>query len=230
VADKYCDGLGACLGECPQGALRVIEREADEFDEAAVEEYLMASGQSAQHGPSPQPPPPAESPMACGCPSTQIRSFEPAAAGHGHSHPAHGGCPGQQVRDIRSAGRGSALTHWPVQIALVPPTAPFLKGADLLVLADCVGPAYPRLHEELMQGRTVMMGCPKLDETGAYLKKFTEIFRSAGVRSVTVAMMEVPCCAGLNALVQQAMRNAGVNIPVEQVVIGVKGERQQGRA
>ena len=227
VADRFCDGLGACLGECPQGALLVIEREAEEFDEAAVEEFLKASGKHAGHEPSSQPPSPtpAQPNMPCGCPSTQIRSFEPAA-GQGHAQPpASQGCPGQQVRQVQGGGGPSALRHWPVQITLVPPTAPFLKGADLLVLADCVGPAYPRLHEDLMQGRTVLMGCPKLDDAGAYVKKFTEIFRHAGVRSVTVAMMEVPCCAGLNAIVEQAMQNAGVSIPLEQVVIGVRGER-----
>ncbi len=217
VADKYCDGLGACLGDCPQGALTVIEREADDFDEAAVEQYLKALEQAAQE----EAPAAAEPPMACGCPSTQIRSFEPS--GHGHPH-GHHGCPGHQVREIHG-GQASALSHWPVQITLVPPSAPFLKGADLLVLADCVGPAYPRLHEDLMAGKTVLMGCPKLDRAEEYVEKFTEIFRSAGVQSVTVAMMEVPCCAGLNTIVEQAMQNAGVSIPMEQVVISVKGQR-----
>jgi NAD-dependent dihydropyrimidine dehydrogenase PreA subunit len=222
VADKYCDGLGACLGDCPQGALTVIEREAEDFDEAAVEEFLKAAKQAEKK----KAPPSADQPMACGCPSTQIRSFEPA--GHGHPHGQHG-CPGQQVREVRG-GQASALTHWPVQITLVPPTAPFLKGADLLVLADCVGPAYPRLHDELMAGKTVLMGCPKLDKAEEYVEKFTEIFRSAGVQSVTVAMMEVPCCTGLNAIVEQAMQKAGVSIPVEQVIIGVKGERMSAPA
>jgi len=215
VADKYCDGLGACLGDCPQGALRVIEREAEEFDEAAVEAYLKGGT------PAPVPEPPSAPAMACGCPSAQVRTLErpaPAAA-------RASGCPGQQVREVRA--RDSALSHWPVQITLVPPTAAFLKGADVLVLADCVGPAYPRLHEDLMAGRTVLMGCPKLDDAEAYIEKFTEMFRSAGIRNLTVAMMEVPCCSGLNAIVQEALRRAGASIPVDQVVISVKGERME---
>jgi NAD-dependent dihydropyrimidine dehydrogenase PreA subunit len=221
AADKFCDGLGACLGECPQGALRVIEREADEFDEAAVEEFLKAS-KLAAHRKAPAQTAPS---MPCGCPSTQVRSFEPSRQGDAQGH----GCPGQQVREL-GGDQASALTHWPVQITLVPPSAPFLKGADLLVLADCVGPAYPRLHGDLMAGRTVLMGCPKLDKAEAYVEKFTEIFRSAGVRSVTVAMMEVPCCAGLNAIVEQARKAAGSSVPVEQVIISVKGEVLPGRS
>jgi len=226
VAERYCDGLGACLGECPRGALRVIERDAEEFDEAAVEAYLKASGPASGVSHEPAAAAPAPEPMACGCPSTQVRSLAPAGPAPAPAH-AHAGCPGQPVRDLREAGRRSALTHWPVQITLVPPSAPFLKGADLLVLADCVGPAYPRLHEDLVAGRVVLMGCPKLDDTGPYVEKFTEIFRTAGVRSVTVAMMEVPCCGGLDRIVEEAQRKAGTRVPVERVVISVRGERMR---
>ncbi len=143
VADKYCDGLGACLGDCPMDALHVIEREAEDFDEEAVEEYLKTVA---------QPEAAAEQTMACGCPSTQIQSFKGDKA-----------CP--NAGPAVGAGQGeSALTHWPIQIKLIPPTAPFLKGADLLILADCVGGAYAGLHRDLMVGRVVMMGCPKLDD------------------------------------------------------------------
>lgn len=209
IADKFCDGLGACLGECPQDALRVIEREADEFDEEAVEEHLKAV---------PQPETtlttdPVGASMPCGCPSTQIRTFE-------ETQPS---CPGSRVRQVVQ-GR-SQLTHWPIQIHLVPPTAPFLKNADLLVLADCVGVTYPNLHEELIKGRVVMMGCPKLDDGQAYVDKFKQVFLQADLQRVTVAMMEVPCCAGLRYIVEQAKREAGVSTPVEQVVISVKGKR-----
>lgn len=205
VADKFCDGLGACLGDCPNDALEVIEREAEEFDEEAVEEHLKKIGQPEES---------AGQTMACGCPSTQIRSFEadracPMAAG-----PAVG------------AGRGeSALTHWPIQIRLIPPTAPFLKGADLLVLADCVGGAYAGLHKDLMVGKVVMMGCPKLDDAEAYIEKFTEVFDTAKPRSITIAMMEVPCCSGLAHIVKEALKASRAAIPVEEVVFSVRGER-----
>jgi ferredoxin len=206
VADKYCDGLGACLGDCPMDALHVIEREAEDFDEEAVEEYLKTVA---------QPEEAAEQTMACGCPSTQIRSFEGDKA-----------CPnaGPAVGD----GQGeSALTHWPIQIKLIPPTAPFLKGADLLILADCVGGAYAGLHRDLMVGRVVMMGCPKLDDAEAYIEKFTEVFKTAKPRSITIAMMEVPCCSGLSHIVKEALKASKAAIPLEEVVFSVQGERLQ---
>ena len=203
VADKFCDGLGACLGDCPNDALQVIEREADEFDEEAVERHLEAIGQTEEA---------AEQTMACGCPSTQIRSFEADKA-----------CP--MSAPAVGAGRSeSALTHWPIQIRLTPPTAPFLKGADLLVLADCVAGAYPGLHKDLMVGRVVMMGCPKLDDAEAYIEKFTEIFDTANPRSITIAMMEVPCCSGLAHIVKEALKASRAAIPVEEVVFSVRGE------
>ena len=211
VADKYCDGLGACLGDCPNDALQVIERAAVEFDEEAVEEHLKTFQPSGQVEPVAQ----AEQTMACGCPSSHIQSFE-------SSRPS---CPGSQLRDV--APGKSSLTNWPVQIQLVPPEAPFLKNADLLVLADCVGVAYPDVQRDLLPGRVVMMGCPKFDDAEAYIEKFAEIFRKANLRSVTVARMEVPCCSGLFHIVEQAKNKAGVALPVEQVVIGVRGEKQE---
>ena len=205
IADKFCDGLGACLGDCPNDALLVVERDADEFDEEAVEEHLKTVGQLAQ--------PQEEAAMPCGCPSSQIQSFE----GQGH------GCPGHHAHQHHPSGV-SALSHWPVQIHLIPPEAPFLKGADLLVLADCVAAAYPNLHQDLMPGKTVLMGCPKLDDAEFYIQRFTDIFKSAGLKSITIAMMEVPCCSGMAQIVKEAMKAAGVSIPVEQEIISVRGE------
>ncbi len=204
AADRFCDGLGACLGECPNDALHVIEREADEFDEEAVEQYLKTVR---------QPEGEVEPTMACGCPSAQIRSFK-ADKVCANAGPAVGAGVGQ-----------SALTHWPIQIRLIPPTAPFLTGADLLVLADCVGVAYPGLHKDLMVGKVVMMGCPKLDDAEAYIEKFTDIFNTANPRSITIAMMEVPCCSGLAHIVKQALKVSRAVIPVEEVVFSVRGER-----
>ncbi len=205
VADKYCDGLGACLGDCPMDALRVVDREAEEFDETAVEEYLKTME---------KPEEAADETMACGCPSTQVRSFEKGKS-----------CPSASPVAVPAGGGDSALTHWPIQIRLIPPTAPFLKGADLLVLADCVGGAYAGLHRDLMKGRVVMMGCPKLDDAEAYIEKFTEVFDTAKPRSITIAMMEVPCCSGLVHIVKEALKASRETIPVEEVVFSIRGER-----
>ena len=160
VAEKYCDGLGACLGECPTGALSVVEREAEEFDERAVEEYLKSrdSKERAQ-----------EATLPCGCPSAQVQSFISQLAHQGEREPVSGGAT------------ASALSHWPIQIRLVPPTAPFLKGADLLVAADCTPFTYPSFHQDFLKGRVLMVGCPKFDDVRAYIEKFAEIFAGAPI-------------------------------------------------
>jgi NAD-dependent dihydropyrimidine dehydrogenase PreA subunit len=209
IADIYCDGLGACLGECPLGALKIVEREADEFDEEAVEELLATQKQTAQ----PQAPV-----FSGGCPSARLQSFTP---------PEPAGAAGPQAdltgRDAAELAE-SALSHWPVQIMLVPPTAPFLKGADLLVLADCVPVAFPTVHRDFIKGKAVMMGCPKLDDAQHYIEKFAQICKESGIKSITAVIMEVPCCGGLPMIVKKGMELAGVNIPMEEVVISTRGQ------
>ncbi len=203
VAEKYCDGLGACLGECPNGALTVVEREAEEFNEEAVEEYLSSKVQDKS---------PDEATMACGCPSAQIKAFGPSASFQEANEPA------------LQASAVSALSHWPVQIRLVPPTAPFLKGADLLVAADCTPVAYPNFHQDFLKGKAVMVGCPKFDDAQEYIQKFTDIFSTAEIKSVVVVVMEVPCCQGLPIIVEKGMEMAGKRIPMEKVVISARGD------
>jgi Fe-S-cluster-containing hydrogenase component 2 len=202
IADKLCDGLGACLGECPNGALRVIERDADEFDEEAVEEHL-AEQQQQQTATT----------IASGCPSSNIQSFAPTDA-----HPA------EHEQMVTGDAAESALSHWPVQINLVPPTAPFLKEADLLVLADCVPVAFPRLHQEFLKGRAVTMGCPKFDDASEYIQKFAEIFKTADIKSITALVVEVPCCSGLPMIVKKGLEMSGKTIPMEEVVISTRGK------
>ena len=209
VAEKFCDGLGACLGECPVGALEVIDAVADDFDEAAVQAHLggghgeAATGPGGHGGGGPaaaagMAPAHSGGAMPCGCPSTLIQTFAPRTP-----------CEKANVPVRREGGDASALTHWPVQIHLVPPTAPFLKGADLLVAADCTPIAYPHFHSDLLAGKTVLLGCPKLDDAQAYVDKFAAIFATAGIRSITAAVMEVPCCQGLPAIIRKALAQIG---------------------
>jgi Pyruvate/2-oxoacid:ferredoxin oxidoreductase delta subunit len=208
ISDNLCDGLGACLGECPQDALKIVEREAAAFDEEAVEHHLKSQeGAAPAASQAPAEPPK----MACGCPSTQIQAFAPCSQANRPSQVATG--PGQ----------GSTLTHWPVQIHLIPPHAPFLKGADLLVAADCVPVAFPSFHKDFLDGKTVMLGCPKLDNAQAYVEKFTAIFKTAGIKSITIVVMEVPCCEGLPRIVSKALEIAEVKIPFKQVVVSTRG-------
>ena len=203
VADMYCDGLGACLGECPNDALKVIEREADEFDEEAVEEFLAEKKKNQ--------PEEKEETMACGCPSTQIQSFQSSS-------------PCAEANRPMNLEVNSELTQWPVQITLVPPTAPFLKGADLLVAADCVPFAFPSFHRDFLKGKAIMVGCPKLDDAQAYINKFTEVFKTADVKSITTVVMEVPCCSGLPMIVKKALEASGKKIPLEEIVVSVRGK------
>jgi NAD-dependent dihydropyrimidine dehydrogenase PreA subunit len=199
ASERYCDGLGACLGECPKGALRIVEREADDFDPEAVEEYLKAkegAGARKGHG----------FPMSC--PSSGIQTFVPV------------GLP-DASKGVPSASR---LSHWPVQINLVPPTAPFLMGARLLVAADCTPFAYPDFHRDFMDGRVVMVGCPKFDDAPGYVRKFAEIFTKADIKDITAVVMEVPCCSALPMIIKKALAESGRKIPLEEVVIGTRGE------
>jgi NAD-dependent dihydropyrimidine dehydrogenase PreA subunit len=203
AAERYCDGLGACLGECPTGALKVIEREAEEFDEESVKKHLQAREDNE---------PKAAATMACGCPSSQIQSFGAPPVRHEDNEPN------------THESTASALSHWPVQIRLVPPTAPFLKGARLLVAADCTPVAYPHFHRDFLQGKAVMVGCPKFDDAQEYIQRFAAIFKAADIKGITVVVMEVPCCQGLPVIIKKGMELAGKSIPLEQVIINTRGE------
>lgn len=205
VADKLCDGLGACLGSCPTGALQIVEREAEEFDEEAVEHYL-----AAERKPTAAPPA-----MDCGCSSSLIQTLKPMTACQSANKP---------TAMAATDGRPSALAHWPVQIRLVPPTAPFLRNADLLVAADCTAVAARHFQEKYLEGRAVMMGCPKFDDAESYIERFAEIISTCNLKSITVLIMEVPCCSAMNVIVRRAVEKSGVAVPVEQVTISVKGE------
>jgi NAD-dependent dihydropyrimidine dehydrogenase PreA subunit len=202
VADRYCDGLGACVGECPAGALRVIERPAEEFDEESVKVHLQTRADTA----------PAVPTMACGCPSTQIECFSATSGRHE-----------ERVQETNQ-NPASALTHWPVQIRLVPPTAPFLTGAHLLVAADCTPVAYPYFHRDFLEAKVVLVGCPKFDNADDYIKRFAAIFKTADIKSVTVVVMEVPCCQGLPVIVKKGMELAGKTIPLKQIIISRRGD------
>jgi NAD-dependent dihydropyrimidine dehydrogenase PreA subunit len=195
VREIYCDGLGACIGECPTGALTITEREAEDFDEKAVEEHLKTVAKQ-----------PMELKMGGVCPSTQTRTFEVSGA---QNH---------------SAKAVSELSHWPVQIRLVPPKADFLRGADLLIASDCTAVASPNFHRDFLKGRAVLIGCPKFDDSYEYIRRFTDIFKTSGIKSATVLVMEVPCCQSFPAMVQQAMERAGKNVPLETIVINSRGE------
>lgn len=219
VSDVYCDGLGVCLGHCPQGAITIEERESAPFDEAAVARHLASQG--------------APAPAADASPALSLA-------------PAHGsGCPGSKALDLRAPGRmpapiqagtagqavpaapgaspQGALRHWPIMLHLLPPEAPFLQGAELILCAPCVPAAMPDFHERLLSGRSVALACPKLDDQTGYLEKLAAMLQRAGVTGLTVARMMVPCCGGLLQLAHQARELAGTSHTITDVVVGHDG-------
>ncbi len=208
-ADNLCDGLGACLGECPRDAIHIEEREADGFDEAAVEKHLAAQGKPAPIHQHASHPPAATHQSSGGCPGSRAMSF---AAPQAVSETAPGG------------SRQSQLAQWPVQLHLVSTTAPYFQGAELLITADCVPVAYAGYHEDFLKGKAVVMGCPKLDDNSFYQQKLTELFSKSDVKSITVLKMEVPCCGGIAVAARQALAASGKQIPYTEVTIGIQGE------
>ena len=144
------------------------------------------------------------------------------------------GCPGsmaqvierQETTETSGAKAASELRQWPVQLHLVPPTAPYFKEADILVSADCVAFAMGNMHQELLKGKALAIACPKLDDTTAYVDKLAHIFSANDIRSITVAIMEVPCCRGLDIMVREALQKSGRDIPLESIIIGINGERR----
>ncbi|HPC82852.1 MAG TPA: 4Fe-4S binding protein [Thermoanaerobaculaceae bacterium] len=211
VSETYCDGLGACLGECPQGAISLVETEAAPFDEAAVAAHLSARGPSpAAHPPRPAAPEPAPvAPAHGGCPGSRAMSFAP---------------PPQEAASGPGA-RPSALRQWPVQLHLLNPQAPYLAGANLLLAADCVAFAVGDFHENWLAGKALAIACPKLDGSQeVYLDKLVAMIDQARVDTITVMIMEVPCCRGLLQLARTAVARARRKVPVKAVVVGLQGQ------
>ena len=233
ISDLFCDGLGACIGRCPEGAISVIEREAEEYSENKVMENIVKQGDNVvkahlqhlkDHGENKY--------LQQAMEFLKQRNIRPPEVGE---HVYHS-CPGSRMMDLRnepaSAGKneltakqGSELRQWPVQIMLVPPQAPYLNNADLLIAADCVGFAYASFHEDLLKEKILLVGCPKLDDTRIYQEKFTQIFKHNNINSVAYAHMEVPCCYGLVSIIKQAIAGSGKDVSFKEITISIKGEK-----
>lgn len=208
ISENLCDGLGNCIGHCPVGAIQIIEREADEFDEKAAEKHLEG-----------------------------LNSIQ-ASQEHNHG----GGCPGSRAMSIKRSDKSKSsmavssedieikikpqLSQWPVQLMLVPEKASYFDGKDLLVTADCVPFAYPNYHLDLLKSKSVVIGCPKLDDVNYYVEKLTNIISNNEITGVTVAHMEVPCCNGIVMAVSEAIRRSKKNIEFNKVKILIDGERE----
>lgn len=240
ISDLFCDGLGACLGHCPMGAIDVIEREAEPYDEVRTmaenivpagaatikahlnhmrdhneTEYLQQAFQYLKDNNIPNP--------------IENEDKEKKMAGH-----TGGGCPGSRMVDFGKTEpasgeptgvRASQLSQWPVQLHLLSPIAPYLKGADLLLAADCTAFAVGDFHKDYLKDKALAIACPKLDSgQDSYLEKLVGMIDDAKINTLTVMIMEVPCCGGLIRLAQMAVEQAGRKIPVKQIVVSIQGE------
>jgi ferredoxin len=216
VKESFCDGLGACLGDCPQGALTVEEKEVEEYDEEGVIAHIKQ-----------------KSPELLKKHLAHLKEHADELAGHHHPHAKTASCPSAQMLEWKEDEKGSdekvklrsQLRQWPVQLHLVPPVAPYFQDADLVIAADCVPFAYANFHQDFLKGKAIAIGCPKLDQADAYIEKITQIIKTAKPKSIKVVHMEVPCCFGLIHIVQQAVAQAGVDVPVETIKIGIQGEK-----
>jgi NAD-dependent dihydropyrimidine dehydrogenase PreA subunit len=227
VRDIYCDGLGACLDGCPTGALRVVEKDSAAYDEEAAAAHVGAT----------------RGPEAAASVHRSAPVFAAASAAVSGAAP-HGGCPGSQIRSFAPVARGAAqasrsrlgdgpakgdfaaseLGQWPIQLHLVSPAAPYFHECDLLVAADCTAFALGSFHAELLRGKALVIACPKLDDSSGYVDKLAELISSNTIYSLTVAIMEVPCCSGLSRIVAEAVEKSGKNIAIKTVVIGIDGQ------
>lgn len=204
LRDDYCDGLGDCLPACPAGAITFTQREAAEYNAEAVQEHKTVVARAATAGTNDT-----DGVLPCGCPGTQSKRI------------VHEGArPAESVKE--HTARQSRLSQWPVQIKLVPITAPYFDGAKLLIAADCTAYAYGDFHEKFIKGRITLVGCPKLDGVD-YCEKLTQIIKGNDIKSVTVVRMEVPCCGGLENAAKTALQASGKFIPWQVVTVSTDG-------
>ncbi len=227
VKEQFCDGFGDCLGECPTGALKIVEREVPDYDRAATRQHVAQNGGAEA-----------------------VRKFDAAAARHEapavrtmEIAPAGGGCPGMRMRmaeeepvraaaPVPTSGSGlppqvqpSELRQWPIQIHLVSPGARYFHNKELVVMNTCGALASADVHWRFLRGRSVVVGCPKLDRTEGYGEKLAAILREPSIPKVVVVRMEVPCCGGLTRIVMQAVQASGrTDLPFEEVTIGLNGD------
>jgi len=207
VNDIFCDGLGACMGECPEGALEIIEREALEFDEEAVEKRLESLNHKESIETEQVRQIVADHAQQCGCPSAQTMVFDES-----------------EVQTELVGKIPSALRQWPVQMHLINPEAPYYQGADVLLSADCVGFSYGDFHRDFLKQKSIAIACPKLDQgKEIYIDKIKSLIDDAKINTLTVAIMDVPCCSGLLSLAQEGAKRANRKVPIKYVVVGIQG-------
>jgi len=215
VSELYCDGLGACIGDCPVGAITIEEREAEPYNENAVMKRIVPKGEATI--------------------LAHLRHLKE----HGETRYLNVGIDYLRKNDIgvninklvendtekKQIISESQLTHWPVQLHLLNPQAGFLQGADVIIAADCTAYAFADFHNRFLRNNKLAIACPKLDSNKeVYVSKIAEMIDMAQINTITVVIMEVPCCGGLLQLVKMAVTQASRKVPIKKVVIGVQGD------
>jgi ferredoxin len=232
VSDLFCDGLGACIGNCPEGAISIEEREAEPYDESKVMARIVQGGPNV-----------IRAHLAHLKEHDATQYYDEAVSylrKHGYAVPAlpaqapacGGSCPGRAQKEMNpqsgddTGHRRSKLTHWPVQLHLISPVAPYFSGADILLAADCVAFALGDFHKDYLEGKKLIIGCPKLDSNlDSYVEKIRRLIDEAKVNTITVMMMEVPCCSGLLSLVQKAASKAERKVPIKKIIVSIRGDQ-----
>ncbi len=241
ISDLFCDGLGACIGDCPVGAIELEEREAEPYDEIQVMERMIDKGEKTilahlkhlkDHNEMVFFKQGVEYLKEKNVNINFSSIMEPIQT---NQHPHHGGgCPGSREMQFNKTAsqpvtspseQPSELTQWPVQFHLQNPHAGYLAGADLLLAADCTAFALGSFHSKLLKGKALAIACPKLDSNQeSYVDKLVVMINDSKINTLTVAIMEVPCCGGLLQLAKKALILAGRKIPVKLIVVGIQGE------
>ena len=239
ISDLFWDGLGACIGHCPEGAITIEEREAEPYDEKKVMKNIVKQGKNTikahlehlkEHNETGYFDEAIE--------FLKEKNIKIQLGSDKMEHLHFEGCPGAAMRDFRnkenknegksskSIEQKSELRQWPIQLHLVPPSAPFFQDSDLLIAADCVPFANANFHNTLLKGKSLAIGCPKLDDIEAYKEKIKSIIEINDLNTITTAIMEVPCCHALYSAVEKALDESGKRVTLKKIVIGVDGGRK----
>jgi ferredoxin len=253
ISDLMCDGLGACLGHCPEGAIEIEKREAEPYNEVKVMEIMVEKGENTvvahmkhlkghnEHGflkEAVRYLKENENDISFDIDSviSEVHNF---GTGHAHQEELHGGgCPGSQPRSInpqnlvvgnvQTGSVQSELRQWPVQLHLINPVASYFQNSDLLLAADCTAYALGNFHSKFLKGKSLAIACPKLDnEQDSYLKKLIQLIENANINTLTVLIMQVPCCGGLLQLAQMAVMQSKRKVPVKAIVVSAEGDITQ---
>ena len=209
IDTEKCNGCGLCAKACHEGAIAMIGGKAA----LMRDDYCDGLGDCLPACPT-------------GAISFEVReaeAYDQAAVVRRMGKQSS--CAGAQSQAITNPASGSALMQWPVQIQLAPIQAPYYQGARLLIAADCTAYAYHEFHTAFMQGRITLIGCPKLDDA-PYEEKLCAIFQQNDIKDITLVRMEVPCCGGMDRIIQQALADSGKQIPYRVETIALDGTWQ----